>query len=704
MKLLGLSIVALTTALSPWAHGEKSFASYLSQDCSVYFESYNQEGMLPEPLLKVFFESDTLRVVEDDDPKAERLREEKEDLSKILADLGPHFTLAVGGEGNEIVEEAGKLYQQASGLLTSLQTSVLLEILDELGKEGGSSGDMMATMGDPEALLQGLNKFQLGVFLDSLAKEGRLALPSVYLAVKPTAKGMVEARAKLLEFEAAAVSEGEATPVTTEGKWPAKGVAFSGGVTLADELEEWWQEASPTERGPLDAKRFEKLKAALANFQLTTMWAEVDGWLTLYIGNGPEGFQLADDASQSIAGDGKLRELTQLSGNAEAWLRWRVSQEFLEGLPSWINDAPSMRAAAGAVSQRSELTHQKAMVDAFYGIAKSRSLLSLRTVAADWYGIGWRENGLRMETAGGMRKPGLDYDTEWTLGNGANAAGSLLKAHWVGDVSRQKWSWEQAEFTLSLLGAALGEWMPAELPVSKDFVNQQVMPWTAAMTDSGKAMSLAGLGREAVVAIDLLGEMPPLPSASSETLQSGTIPRVLYARTVADRARVVQSATEMVATTKTLLAQANEELGTQLLFPGVITSEDKGLDSSLILLPFSNDDFHLYAGLSDDVLLQGTSRKQAQLFKFALDQKGAADSGFLLEVDLKRGVDYLKLWEALNGTEVLPLQQADAALSQAGLEEEITLEEKMGKLRKLRYHHREVAGELRSSLTLEIAE
>ena len=74
-----------------------------------------------------------------------------------------------------------------------------------------------------------------------------------------------------------------------------------------------------------------------------------------------------------------------------------------------------------------------------------------------------------------------------------------------------------------------------------------------------------------------------------------------------------------------------------------------------------------------------------------------AQSGFFLEMDLSKGANFLKHWNELSDSALLPLGQANMMLEEMGMESEEGLEEQMNKFRSLRYHHREEDGELRTS-------
>ncbi|MBK1835626.1 hypothetical protein [Roseibacillus ishigakijimensis] len=697
--------LALSCAQLSLSAEEATFGRYLPKDCAVYFEAYHDGGFLQEGLLPLVFEQRDLAL----EMAEERFGEEipnpqggEEEILKAAGEAGNHFVFALGGEGNQFAGELGKVYHEFSGLMAGLQFEVLLNLAEAWQEEGEVSAEAMAGLSDADAIFENLDQEQLGVFLDSLVEEERLAIPSVYLAVKPTATGMAEAWTTLNQALQDHAGESPYQIVEEDGKWPRRGMTFLGQQTAGRELEEWWQEAGAGERGPLDEKRFQALKAALDEMAFTVLWAQVDDWLVFYAGNGPGGFELVESSADSLAADGKLADLVALSGEAESWMRWRVSEEFLQSVPHWLNDAPSVRAQAQVVTRHPELENGKVMSDGLYEVAKMRSLLSRREVESAWSGIGWLEDGLRIETVGGMRKPGLDYEAEWSLQGGAGAAGSFLQAHWVGEEGRLDWQWQQGEALLKVLEGALGEWFPSEMMLSRELMSESLPAWLTELAAAGRELEFEGLGREQVLAMDLEGEMPQLPDLSPEMLKEGRIPRLLWARSVADRAKVSAAGAAMKRATEKFLTRVGEEMGETVPFPGFMTSEDEGLDSNFLLLPFSNEDFLLNIALNDEVLILGTSRLQARLFELGRQGKAAPGTGLKIEMDLKRGSQFLQLWDVLAQTKAFA--QADALLGEEGLGGDQSLREKLAQLRRLRYHHREEAGELRTSFAVELAE
>ena len=62
----------------------------------------------------------------------------------------------------------------------------------------------------------------------------------------------------------------------------------------------------------------------------------------------------------------------------------------------------------------------------------------------------------------------------------------------------------------------------------------------------------------------------------------------------------------------------------------------------------------------------------------------------------------MKLWDDLDDSDILSLDQADALLDTLGQEQEESVEDQMAKVQTLRYHHRMEEGELRTSFALEI--
>ena len=121
-----------------------------------------------------------------------------------------------------------------------------------------------------------------------------------------------------------------------------------------------------------------------------------------------------------------------------------------------------------------------------------------------------------------------------------------------------------------------------------------------------------------------------------------------------------------------------------------------------MLVPFSNDDFVPSVSLGDDILILSSSRNQTAAFEKGRKKVSDIQTGFLFEVDLSAGVDFLNLWNDLSDSALLPLGQADSLLDDLGLEGEGGVKEEMEKLQKIRYYHRQEDGELRTSFSFEL--
>ena len=692
-----------------WAE-EQSFGAYLPADCAIYVEVYNKKGLFSPEFREIFNEARKMEVVELDEITDE-LPVEALDVVEGIGDeeietaaevLGTNFAFAIGGEGIKELEELGGIYQSFYEATAGAQLDVFLSLLASVGDGEFNPEDLLDDLGGEDDLGE-LEEAQFEKFFDFLTKEESLAFPSIYLAMKPQAKLLEEAWGKVGELEEALMEdEGERgwdSISIEDGKWPARGATFK--LTAASEgLQEWWEQASDEERGPLNAERIEKLVTKVSTMEFTVLFAKVDEWLVVYAGNGEEGFKLKE--GEGLSSNPKLTAVTEMSGEPFSWVRWLVSQELLEVAPNWLDGSGVIEAWGEALEEHSELTHQKEMSTALSEISKNRRLLSRRKVDSDWCGVGWWEDGLRMEMIGGITDPGLNYHAPWTLSGGAEAAGGFVRAQWVGNSSQEKWNLRQIASFLDLTEAALGEWMPEGIEPWEGMVEEDLMGWAKTLSDSAQEMSGAGLGDECVFAMDLLGVVPPIPNVEEEFLEEGRSPRVLFARSVDDREVVAKTGKAMFESTKKLWGTVAENLGEEWPFPGMMTSEDNGLATQFMLVPFSNDDFVPSVSLGDDILILSSSRNQTAAFEKGRKKVSDIQTGFLFEVDLSAGVDFLNLWNDLSDSALLPLGQADSLLDDLGLEGEGGVKEQMEKLQKIRYHHRQEDGELRTSFSFEL--
>lgn len=210
-----------------------------------------------------------------------------------------------------------------------------------------------------------------------------------------------------------------------------------------------------------------------------------------------------------------------------------------------------------------------------------------------------------------------------------------------------------------------------------------------------------GIGDEVAVFGDFLGEMPPVPGISEETVRDFTVPRFVYARPVTDRALVSKAGETSVGIWKDLIAYANGfgDGGIPLILPQSI--ESGGLVTWYAPLPFIGGDFVPGVTVGDKLWMVGTSRSLAgDLAKGLGSGSGSAETGVLVEVDF----DAMETWlselyqKGKEDAEALAEEEMDAAEIEQMEKSAAGILDGLSQLKSLKYRHWLESGKPRTSI------
>ncbi|MDP0491360.1 MAG: hypothetical protein Q7Q71_09955 [Verrucomicrobiota bacterium JB023] len=706
MRTISASLAFLAMFTSQLFCQDRHLSERLPMDCSFYFDLHCDEpgefwNELMDSLLveKEFImrdlvdeelrnELDELKEQYGEDLPLPTGSSEVKDLSDLGEFLGGDFVFAVGGEGSEFLSKTGPLYHEVMSILARLITIGQLSALTGL-KEDGVPADYMDMMGRMFSS-QLIDEQLIEELIVSLSRGGKLALPSIYLGFKPGDADKVFDELNNHGEELLADEELAVERVVLDGvRVPVNGVRLKGDGNSTDDL---W----PTdEERPdfIDEEVIEDLKEAIDTLELTVVWAKVDGWIVLWMGNGEENFKLVEGGMPSLAGDGQLNQISALAETSRMRARFRVSKDILECLPEWLNDSPEWRARASQISLHQNFGAKNELRDLAYEMAKYSTLLSKRDVESDWYGTAWLDEGFRLETIGGMRVPWLDYDTEWTMEAATAKMPYFLRAHWMRSSHYRGWQWQRNVTLWKMLDAALAEFLSndEEMALNASYRNLLRQPLDNLVTASHE-MAMEGLGDEVGLIVDLEGRIPPVEEVPPEVANGGRIPRFLGFQSVADRQVVAEQGGRMLSEFKNLWKLT--EGANPLPFPGVISGEIEQLEVNFFTSPYFDEDFIPITGLGEELYCYGSSRRLLE--QLARAPRTDTGNGLLIEANLAKMGQFLRQWDELAGGDF------EAEEDQPISEEDVwAFIERFGSFR---YHHRMEDGELRSSLQLEFAD
>lgn len=161
----------------------------------------------------------------------------------------------------------------------------------------------------------------IGPLVEAIARDGRIRLPSVVMGWKPA----INKRDECLRKVALTITGicNQKTDIAVPVNFQAAGVQMNGwkvpvAKMLDDdakaEMEKAGKELLETiDDSPLTYFQAAQLIKAITDFELVVASGEVDGYVLIYLGNGIDGFQLAEKPEQSLAATDALRWSTPLS-------------------------------------------------------------------------------------------------------------------------------------------------------------------------------------------------------------------------------------------------------------------------------------------------------------------------------------------------------------------------------------------------------
>ena len=299
----GENVAAVAPALPVATH--LGIATRVPADADLFFAGYGADELIGGVIRSVL-ESDVVSKISEGEEAEEKLRE-AEDVPKYAGDEA--FVFVGPGVGGQL-ETVGRSYRDLSAAWIGFAAGSLL---DTLAKKDGEPG--------LAALEDGLSEDLLEKWMDAIEKDERLQLPSVVMGWRPHAEKEAECRDAVAKgLESMLAGKDKVAPVAFEVSGVAmKGHEFSGRemfgelvATAREELQKQGSSAEDLEK--ISPERIERLLAALEKVRLTIASGSLDGRIMIYIGNGAEGFRLAETPDKSLAA---TEDLKWTHGHAE---------------------------------------------------------------------------------------------------------------------------------------------------------------------------------------------------------------------------------------------------------------------------------------------------------------------------------------------------------------------------------------------------
>ena len=620
--------------------GHLGFATRVPADCDFHLSLFYDGSGLFDSFEKLLLASGMgyrTGIEVHADESDETPDEEPDDSRQDVFDfIGTEAFVFIGGGLGEQLQVAGTTYRELSAAWAGLALDTLLGAM--------ADGDVEP---DFEAFGGGLMDKLADEWMAAIEKDSRLRVPSIVAGWLPDAGKTAECLTAVEEGLAGMFREqASAKPVEFERHGARmKGYAIEG----VDVFAEWIDALDETLRDQvaltgIDAKeRVEKLAAALRNVKFTVTSGVCDGRVIIYFGDGADGFRLADDPHDSLAGREALRWMEEAPGQSIHCAAY-LSKAMVDAALPWLDSSAYWESLAGAVGPplRDETTFRKLLLG-MAGVTRQMG----RRETSEWSAAVFSGPAWVMETRGGMVDPSLDYETPLSMRDAALAVDPAFVAHWVQNREWNDLSWSKLEHIGALLELMLREWNRSSpeggMWMLPDDITERFVSEVIALNRMYRDELRQGIGDEVAVFGDFLGEMPALPGIPQKMVNEQTVPRLAIARPVANRERITAAGASLTKSLRGVAAWLSESSGIEL--PAVLPQsvESAGMVTWYPPLPFIGGDFVPGVSIDERLWMLGTSRSLARDFSKAMADVGSAgETGVIIEMDLEKFV----IWAA----------------------------------------------------------
>ena len=684
---------------------ELGFASRVPADSDFYFSAHYDEEEIVAGVMDFMQNSELVRDALKDEVTDEELAAKKEEFADVMEYFGSEvFVFSGSGVGGKL-KMLGTSYRELSAASAGFAVSTVLDLLAETDEEP-----------DFEKLGEGISEDLLGKWLAVLEEDSKLLVPSVVMGWQPgeekteeCAKGLAEKLEQMFkDKEGAQVVSFESYGAKMAG-YEIEGTKVFGGLIaeMREDMEAKMEDMTYGEG--LSVERMDQFLKALEQVKFTLASGVVDGRVLVYFGDGAEGFQLAEKAEDSLAWRDELQWMA--AGEGETLMAAGYLSEGMVGavLP-WLDTSPYWEAIANAVG--APVVEQELFRKLFMGLSETAGELAQRDYSA-WSGAVYRGKGLNIQTRGGIVDPSIDFEAPLAMREAVGGTNPGFRAHWVQARGWNELSWKRLEyagFILQALGDEVDRAMKergAESPVDNVEILAKAGEFVQGLNRSYREEFRNGIGDEVAVFGDFLGEVPPIPGVSQETVENSTMPRLLYARPVTDRAMLTKSGESLIKIYSEAIDYANGYADGMIPLIKPQKIESGGLQTWFVQMPFIGGDFVPGISLNDGVWMMGTSRKLAGALAEGMEEKsGSSETGVIIEVDFEAMVGWMeKIYvEAKRDVEAMGEEGMGAAEMEKTERAATALFGTISKLRDLKYRHWLVDGERRTSLVISLKE
>lgn len=452
----------------------------------------------------------------------------------------------------------------------------------------------------------------------------------------------------------------------------------------------------------------EEFLKALEEKNFNIALAQKGDYLIVYLGDSLEGLSFPAKPEDSLIGKADMNFVTPYLDKDIRMFLYGEEEAFDTMTPSTDVVASAAKGLKAGLAA-SEFFGDTRDVQALLGhVARlEKSLLEMIDYTR-LGGVGYLEDGFKIEIHGGSNHPTVDTKTPHTF----SALGEME------DVVFFSNSRSNPDFNSKLyeLLSSLGEaaYLLASRASDLDANDNDLREFGEGfkMFDQTVAKDLRtiwealtvdwseGTGNESAIIIDTKGSLPTVPGVPGALVEEGLIPRVAYVTPVTDRAKVSASWKKIEGAIKGLLKTVKEMEGPDIPMQAIDDKTEDGVTYYTTQIQFSTPNARPVVGVSDQHFYLATSPQFIGELNAAMSKPGPARSGSYTKVDFKAAGDFAKYWVKLlkdNADEIFAneFERDDFNANLPLVEKFLTA---FGQLEEFTSHIREEDGETRTSI------
>lgn len=488
-----------------------------------------------------------------------------------------------------------------------------------------------------------------------LASVEKLKVVPLYVGFKTAADSREQVAQQIASVvEYMGMAEEMVEPVEFE----RAGAKFKGYRLLGEKVAKTMGENRKDMEEVLDPETVDKLLAAIAKKNIVVVSGTIGDYVVAFVGNTPEEFQLVNDVKESVASNDAISFVDSYAGKELTGIAYGAN-----GLLGSLGKADS-GVGDMATGLRDGLAGSDGLgdtrdIESLLQLVAEREQAVAKLTTSDTMGlVSFFENGLKIETFGGVDKGAVDWKSPSRLANLGSSEDTVFFANFTTDATYDTRVKAYAETLVETAYAVTKKF--ADSPIAtenEDFKKFQegvklfdgkFRTDVVTLIDALRGDLSSGLGHESALVVDLKGAVPTVPGIPQAIVDKGKFVRASLIAPVTDRSKIGNSWNKINDSTTNILKKVSEMAGDEIPMQKPMSSEKDGFTTWFFSFPFFNDDFVPSVTVSDQWFVVSSSKKQAiELATAASKSTNTNQTGFVLNVKfdpLRRfGTEWLKL-------------------------------------------------------------